>query len=105
ELADAWLWLGWTADSPEQAIGYLNAALERDPSNRLARKFLDVATEMNQFELLVPPDTVAPTVPPPLIAQQQTDKDDDLVELFAQPALLADEANDRAGATAVEEVE
>lgn len=48
--ADAWLWLGWTADSPEQAIGYLTTALRLRPGDELARRYLQVATDFRDFE-------------------------------------------------------
>jgi twitching motility two-component system response regulator PilG len=47
--AVAWLWLGWTADSPEQAIGYLTTALQLRPDWELAQRYLQVAADMRDF--------------------------------------------------------
>ena len=50
DFASGWLWLAWTADSPNQAAEYLRNARDRDPNDPLIRNCLDVMTSLCDFE-------------------------------------------------------
>jgi len=46
-----WLWLAWTADSPEQAEQYLATAEKLDPSNRLVTTYKEIVAALAIYEV------------------------------------------------------
>jgi len=45
-----WVWLAWTCDSPEQANSHLRKAQKLEPNNETVKKFLEVASTLDQFD-------------------------------------------------------
>ncbi len=45
-----WLWSAWAADSPAQALEFVEVALTRSPGHPLASQFLEVLQALNDYE-------------------------------------------------------
>lgn len=45
-----WLWSAWAADSPAQALEFVEVALTRSPGHPLATQFLEVLQALNNYE-------------------------------------------------------
>ena len=47
---DCWLWLAWTADSPDQTVEYLEVAHAKAPEHGLIAAYLEVARAMSNYD-------------------------------------------------------